>query len=88
VIERLCQHNIGPGEEVLAGHRQPKAAGQREDAAVSAYLAEHPFASAVELAEVGAAARASDPHRVPYFDLRSEWGRRRTVPTMWVIAPR
>ena len=69
VIERLYQHNIGPGGEVLAGHRQPKAAGQREDAAVSAYLAEHPFASAVELAEVRAAARASDPHRVPYFDL-------------------
>jgi TrwC relaxase len=57
VIERLYQHDIGPGGEVLAGHRQPKAAGQREDAAVSAYLAEHPFASAVELAEVRAAAR-------------------------------
>ena len=69
VIERLYQHNIGPGGEVLAGHRQPKAAGQREDTAVSAYLAEHPFASAVELAEVRAAARASDPYRVPYFDL-------------------
>ena len=69
VIERLYQHNIGPSGEVLARHRQSKATDQREDAAVSAYLAEHPFASAVELAEVRAAARAKDPHRVPYFDL-------------------
>ena len=70
VIERLYQQNIGPSGEVLARRRrQSKAADQREDAAVSAHLAEHPFASAVELAEVRAAARAKDPHRVPYFDL-------------------
>lgn len=69
VIERLYQQNIGPNGEVLARRRQSKAADQREDAAVSAYLAEHPFASAVELAEVRAAERAKDPHRVPYFDL-------------------
>lgn len=54
---------------MLARHRQSKAADRREDNAVSAYLTEHPFASAVELAEVRAAARAKDPHRVPYFDL-------------------
>lgn len=69
VIERLYQQNIGPNGEVLARRRQSKAADQREDAAVSAYLAEHSFASAVELAEVRAAERAKDPHRVPYFDL-------------------
>ena len=69
VIERLYQHNIGPNGEVLARRRQSKAADQGEDAAVSGYLAEHPFASAVELAEVRAAERAKDPHRVPYFDL-------------------
>ena len=69
VIERLYQQNIGPNGEVLARRRQSKAADQREDAAVSAYLAAHPFASAVELAEVRAAERAKDPHRVPYFDL-------------------
>jgi hypothetical protein len=69
VIERLYQQNIGPNGEVLARRRQSKAADQREDAAVFTYLAEHPFASAVELAEVRATERAKDPHRVPYFDL-------------------
>ena len=36
---------------------------------MAAYLAAHPYASAIELAEVRAAARGSDPHGVPYFDL-------------------
>jgi hypothetical protein len=31
--------------------------------------AEHPYASATELAEVRAAERGRDPHQVPYFDL-------------------
>ena len=66
---RTYQQNIGPNGEVLARRRQAQAADQREDAAVAAYRAEHPFASAVELAEVRAAERAQDPHRVPYFDL-------------------
>jgi conjugative relaxase-like TrwC/TraI family protein len=69
VIERLYRQNIGFSGEVLARRRQSKAAAQREDAAVSAYLAEHPYASAVELAEVRTAARSKDPHCVPYFDL-------------------
>src|SRR5579875_645087 len=69
VIERLYQQSTGPGGHVLASRRPSRAAGRREDAAVAAYLAEHPFASAVELAEVRAAERARDPHRVPYFDL-------------------
>jgi TrwC relaxase len=69
MIERLYQQNIGPSGEVLARRRQSKAADQREDVAVSAYLVEHPFASAVELAEVRAAERAKDPHRAPYRDL-------------------
>jgi hypothetical protein len=69
VIERLYQQDIGPNGEVLAGRRQSKAADEREDAAIAAYLVEHPFASAVELAEVRAAERAKDPHQVPYFDL-------------------
>ena len=38
-------------------------------AAVAAYLAAHPYASATELAEVRAAERGKDPHQVPYFDL-------------------
>jgi hypothetical protein len=69
VIERLYQENIGPGGELLVKHRQSKAADEREEAAVSAYLAAHPYASAVELAEVRAAERGKDPHTVPYFDL-------------------
>jgi TrwC relaxase len=69
VIGRLYQHSIGPGGELLVRRRQSKAAGERETAAVSAYLAAHPFASAVELAEVRAAERGKDPHQVPYFDL-------------------
>ena len=36
---------------------------------MAAYLAAHPYASAVELAEVRVAGRAKDPRMVPYFDL-------------------
>lgn len=36
---------------------------------MAAYLAEHPYASAVEVVEVRAAERGKDPHTVPYFDL-------------------
>ena len=68
-IERLYQENIGPGGELLVKRRQSKAADERETAAVTAYLAAHPYASAVELAEVRAAERGKDPHMVPYFDL-------------------
>jgi len=69
VIGRLYQHNIGPGGELLVTRRRSKAAGDREQAAVTAYLAAHPYASATELAEVRAAERGQDPHQVPYFDL-------------------
>jgi TrwC relaxase len=68
-IERLYQENIGPGGELLVKRRQPKAADERETAAVTAYLAAHPYASATELAEVRAVERGKDPHTVPYFDL-------------------
>ena len=68
-IERLYQENIGPGGELLVKRRQSKAADERETAAVTAYLAAHPYASAMELAEVRAAERGKDPHMVPYFDL-------------------
>ena len=69
MIGRLYQENTGPGGELLVRPRQSKAAGERETAAVTAYLAAHPYASAVELAEVRAAQRGKDPHTVPYFDL-------------------
>ena len=69
VIGRLYQDNIGPGGELLVKRRQSKAAAEREEAAVLAYQAAHPYASAVELAEVRAAERGRDPHQVPYFDL-------------------
>ena len=69
VIERLYQENIGPGGELLVKRRQSKKAGEREQGAVAAYLDAHPYASAVELAEVRAAERGKDPHTVPYFDL-------------------
>ena len=69
VIGRLYQHNIGPGGELLVQRRQSRAAGEREQAAVAAYLIAHPYASATELAEVRAAERGTDPHMVPYFDL-------------------
>ena len=69
VIGRLYQHNIGPGGELLVKRRQSKAADEREEAAVAAYRAAHPYASATELAEVRAAERGTDPHQVPYFDL-------------------
>ena len=68
-ITRLYQDNIGPSGELLVKRRQSKAAAEREQAAVAAYLAAHPYASAVELAEVRAAERGTDPHMVPYFDL-------------------
>ena len=69
VIARLYQHNIGPGGELLVKRRRSKAANERERAAVTAYLAAHPYASVTELAQVRAAARGADPHLVPYFDL-------------------
>jgi TrwC relaxase/AAA domain len=69
VIARLYQDNIGPGGELLVNRRQSKAAAERETAAVAAFLAAHPYASATELAEVRAAERSRDPHQVPYFDL-------------------
>ena len=69
VIGRLYQDNVGPGGELLVKRRQSKAAAEREAAAVAAYLAAHPYASATELAEVRAAERGRDPHQVPYFDL-------------------
>jgi hypothetical protein len=69
MIGRLYQQNIGPGGELLVRRRQGKAAQDREAAAVVAYLARHPYASATELAEIRTAARGKDPHQVPYFDL-------------------
>ena len=69
VIGRLYQRNIGPGGELLVTRCQSKAADEYEQAAVAAYLAAHPYASATEVAEVRAAARGTDPHLVPYFDL-------------------
>ena len=69
VIGHLYRQNIGPGGELLVKRRRSKAAGDREQAAVTAYLAAHPYASATELAEVRAAERGQDPHQVPYFDL-------------------
>ena len=36
---------------------------------MAAYLAAHPYASAVDVAEVRAAERGNDPHSVPYFDM-------------------
>ena len=69
VIGLLYQQNIGPGGELLVTRRRSKAAGEREQAAVTAYLAAHPYASATELAEVRAAEHGQNPHQVPYFDL-------------------
>jgi len=69
LIERLYQDSIGPGGELLVKRRQSKAAAEREEAAILAYQAAHPYASATELAEVRAAGRGRDPHQVPYFDL-------------------
>ena len=69
VVGRLYQQSIGPGGELLVKRRRSKAAGDREQAAVTAYLAAHPYASATELAEVRAAEHGQDPHHVPYFDL-------------------
>jgi hypothetical protein len=69
VIGRLYQHNLGPGGELLVRHRQSRVAGEREAAAVAAYRAAHPYASATELAEVRTSARGTDPRQVPYFDL-------------------
>jgi hypothetical protein len=69
VIGRLYQHNTGAGGELLVKRRQSRAVGEREQAAVAAYLAAHPSASATELAEVRAAERGTDPRQVPYFDV-------------------
>ena len=70
VIERLYQQGIGPDGEMLLRPRAAKSVQDREDAAVAAYTAEHPFASATEIAEVRAAERAKQTaERVPYYDM-------------------
>ena len=69
VLDRLFMKGIGPDGEILAAKRQRKDAAEREEAAVAAYRAAHPYASAIEIAEVRAAERGKDPHTVPYFDL-------------------
>jgi hypothetical protein len=70
VIGRLYQKGIGPGGEMLLNPRVPKTVREREDAAVAAFTAGHPFASAVEIAEARAAERAKQAAgRVPYYDL-------------------
>jgi conjugative relaxase-like TrwC/TraI family protein len=69
VISALYQHNAGPGGEQLVKRRQSKSARDREQAAVAAFLAEHPYASATELAAVRTAERGRDRNKVPYFDL-------------------
>jgi hypothetical protein len=71
VIQNLYMRNIGPGGEVLA--RQPKQDDGTADIAVAravhAYKKQHPYASAVELDEVRAKARAKQGAKsVPYFD--------------------
>jgi TrwC relaxase len=55
VLDRLFMKGIGPDGEILAAKRQRKDAAEREEAAVAAYRAAHPYASAVEIAEVRAA---------------------------------
>jgi hypothetical protein len=60
VIERLYQKGIGPGGQMLLHPRVPKPVQEREDAAVAAFVAGHPFASAVEIAEARAAERAKE----------------------------
>lgn len=49
VIERLYQKGIGRSGVMLLRPRVPKSVHEREDAAVAAFVAEHPFASAVDL---------------------------------------
>ena len=71
VIQNLYMENIGPGGQVLV--RQPKQDDGAADIAVAravhAYKKQHPYASAVELDDVRARARAKQGHRsVPYFD--------------------
>jgi TrwC relaxase len=69
VIARLYQQGTGPGGQQLVPRRQSKAAREREQKAVAAYLAEHPGASKAELAKVRTAERSRGSQRVPYFDL-------------------
>jgi TrwC relaxase len=64
VIERLYQENTGSGGELLVKRRQSRKAAEREAAAVGAYLAAHPYASATELAEARAVARGKNPPQV------------------------
>jgi TrwC relaxase len=71
VIQNLYMRNIRPGREVLA--RQPKQDDGTADIAVAravhAYKKQHPYASAIELDEVRARARAKQGAKsVPYFD--------------------
>ena len=44
VLDRLFMKGIGPDGEILAAKRQRKDAAEREEAAVAAYRAAHPYA--------------------------------------------
>ena len=55
MMDRLYMRRIGPSGELL-GKAKP---AKDEDYAVAAYQAVHPFASAVELAEVRAKTRGA-----------------------------
>src|SRR5690349_9282067 len=46
-IRRLYQEDISPSGEILASRRGSKPVQQREDAAVTAWMAAHPYASAI-----------------------------------------
>jgi hypothetical protein len=69
VICRLYQEDIGPDGQLLAGRGPRKTPDECAAAAVAAHLAEHPYASATELAVVRSEARAGDAASVPYYDL-------------------
>jgi hypothetical protein len=70
VMENLYGQHIGPDGQRLTRPRGSKDDDGREDAAVAAHLAEHPFASGTELAEVRIRARGTLVQEgIPYWDL-------------------
>ncbi len=68
VIKRLFHEDIGPGGERLDTRKRGNYQVPDVTAAVAAYLAGHPFASGVELAQVRSAERSKNKNQRPYFD--------------------
>ena len=68
VIRRLFHEDIGPDGDRLDCRKRGNYKNVDVEAEVAAYLIDHPFASATEIAEARTAAKGKNRNARPYFD--------------------